>query len=61
MTKCQHIPSIYLNSALRTAASDGHDQCMTSLIQLGAEVNSTNIKGATALFFAVDKGHTESV
>jgi len=46
---------------LRRAASEGNLAQVKALLDAGADVNSKNSYGGTALAFAGDKGHTEVV
>lgn len=43
-----------------TAAADGDLEVMRTLIQLGADVNSRDGSGKTALMWAIDNGHTST-
>ena len=49
------------DKTLIAAAKKGHDQCTSILIQKGADVNSTDKTGITALMAAVWKGHDTCV
>lgn len=46
---------------LRIAATAGHGDCVTYLIQQGAEVDLVDVKGQTPLYVAVVNGHLDCV
>ncbi|XP_057707460.1 ankyrin repeat and SOCS box protein 1 [Corythoichthys intestinalis] len=46
---------------LRIAATTGHAACVAYLIAQGAEVDSVDVKGQTALYVAVVNGHRDCV
>ena len=39
------------STPLINASKNGHDSCVTALIEAGADVNTSCIKGRTALIF----------
>jgi ankyrin repeat protein len=45
--------------ALEIAASEGHEEAVTLLLDRGADVNLGNSDGETALINAVSQGHTD--
>ena len=48
-------------TALMKAAENGHHECLSLLVELGADVNLSDGKGPSALFFASCAGHAKSV
>ncbi len=44
-----------------TAAAQGHTQIATVLLDAGANVNATNLRGGTSLMYAVVSGNPETV
>ncbi|XP_072967896.1 E3 ubiquitin-protein ligase XBAT33-like [Typha angustifolia] len=50
-----------LNSPLHLAAAKGHNEVVSVLLEIGADVNSRNIYGQTALMQACRHGHWEVV
>ena len=47
----------YGNTALTSAAWNGHEACASMLLAAGAEVEAANCGGYTALMFAATNGH----
>ncbi|XP_063789339.1 ankyrin repeat and SOCS box protein 1 isoform X1 [Pseudophryne corroboree] len=48
-------------SPLRVAATAGHADCVSLLIQHGADLELVDVKGQTPLFVATENGHLECV
>lgn len=51
----------YLDNCLRNAAIYGHKEIIEALLKLGANINSKDINGHTALTWAIFQGRIETV
>ena len=60
MLRCEHLRTKDKNSALANAASEGHEECIRSLVEAGADVN-TKLGNCTVLFVVSWSGLHESV
>ena len=61
MSSCNHLSDQDKELAIISAAQHGHQECIESLVQAGADVNATDHFGNTALKNAVQNEHLDCV
>ena len=61
MTTCNHMSSKDSEKSITEVAKDGHLDCVKTLMEKGANVNTTDESGRTALMRAAKYGHLDIV